>query len=124
MWPTSRLLTDVSSYAGANALEINTQRLIASSDCQQSDLGHRMITNGTWPESIVVIRNDVELIRPDGLALAKPYHLMEGHHRLGYLKALVEHPEWEPAPEHGVWTVRVPPSAVVDYWPLNEAPDA
>ena len=45
---------------------------------------------GTWPEPIMILRNDSELCLPNGLPLGTPYHLVEGHHRLGFLVAMNE----------------------------------
>ena len=44
---------------------------------------------------------------------------MEGHHRLGFLRALVESPG-AMSSEHDILLIEVPDAAVLDYWPLNE----
>lgn len=63
-----------------------------------------MIDNGTWPVPILAVRNEADLVRPDGLVLAQPFHLVEAHHRLGYLRALVQDRRWTPATEHSLWS--------------------
>ena len=83
-------------------------------------LGDWMIANGTWPVPIMIIENTIALARPDGLQLGSPFHLMEGHHRLGYLHAIEEASGWTAADTHHVLVIRVAEAEVLDYWPLNE----
>lgn len=118
-WPTDRVLAEVNEWEGHGLIEKMTRLLRTDSEQQQHWLGVRMIGTGTWPVPIMIIRNSCGLKRPDGLRLWSPYHLMEGHHRLGYLRALVEDDRWQPAERHEVLAVSVDPSETLDYWPLN-----
>lgn len=44
--------------------------------------------NGTWPSPIVIFKNEKDIIVKNGDLLGKPYHLLEGHLRLGYIRNL------------------------------------
>lgn len=44
--------------------------------------------NGTWPSPIIVLKTEDEMILGSKELLGKPYHLLEGHLRLGYIRNL------------------------------------
>ncbi|MGL5780685.1 hypothetical protein [Cetobacterium sp.] len=44
--------------------------------------------NGTWPSPIIVLKNGNDIISDNKEFLGKPYHLLEGHLRLGYIRNL------------------------------------
>ena len=119
-WPTERILTDVGSWEGHGLISQHAERLRSDPDRQQSWLGRRLIEDGTWPVPILVISNHERTCRPDGLRLATPFHLMEGHRRMGYLHALVEDKRWTVAAEHELWLVQPDSAAILDYWPMND----
>ncbi len=68
----------------------------------------------------MIIENSIELARPDGLRLGSPFHLMEGHHRLGYFHAIAADSRWKTQPAHNVVVISVAEASVLDYWPLND----
>lgn len=84
------------------ALAIKTNRQF-----QEYNLGSYMITNGTWPVPPLVLDNPTDLIDPRGDTLGR-YHLLEGHHRLAYLKGLAMEPATANRREHSVWWVTYP----------------
>lgn len=93
-------------------------RLLEDPEVQASWLGQRMLAEGTWPVDPIVIENAIGLTRPDGLLLGTPYHFVEGHHRMGYFRALADRAIL--APHHDVWVVAPAPDAVMEFWPMND----
>jgi hypothetical protein len=66
---------------------------------------------GTWPVAPLVIAATTELTFPEeanfrGATLGS-YSLVEGHHRLGYLRALAENQKWPGASNHDLWLVKL-----------------
>lgn len=102
-WPTHQILQQISA---SDERMVNgwAFQLQNKANFRRSWLGAYMINNGTWPVMPVVINNLVGLQKPNGEALTR-FHLAEGHHRLPYLRALVENPEWTAKDEHQIWQV-------------------
>ncbi len=71
---------------------------------QQSLLGSFMFDNGTWPVPPVVLNNAGGLVTPKGEQLGA-LHLLEGHHRLAFLKGLSSSPALATRRCHEVWKV-------------------
>ena len=65
----------------------------------------------------MILRNDSGLCLPNGLPLGTPYHLVEGHHRLGFLVAMNEDQPESVLAEHRIWVLEVDPGAVSHEWP-------
>ncbi|MNP40712.1 hypothetical protein D3C76_1343690 [compost metagenome] len=57
---------------------------------RRSWLGEDMLSRGTWYEPIIVLAPAADACYPDGRPLPQPYCLLEGHHRLGYLRSMAE----------------------------------
>ena len=68
---------------------------------QQTNLGTFMIAHATWPTRPLILRVPAGE-RP---AHVMPLHLMEGHHRLAYLRALRDDDRWTADDYHEVWAV-------------------
>lgn len=71
---------------------------------QESELGSYMLTNDTWPVPPLVLDNSCGLVHPCGEPLGR-HHLLEGHHRLAYLRGLAEPPGLLKQELHSVWWV-------------------
>lgn len=72
---------------------------------RQSELGSYMLSRGTWPIPPILLDNSDGLVDPQGKPLGR-HHLLEGHHRLAYLRSLAMPPAIETRPLHKVWSVR------------------
>lgn len=119
-WPSSEILAQVRSWPEDDLTASWTIQLRTDQTFQRSRLGAYMIAHGTWPVPILALANEAAtLALPNGVRLGAPYHLLEGHHRLGYLRALVDDERWRAAPRHELWLVSAAPGHVLDYWPMN-----
>jgi len=68
-----------------------------------------MLSEGTWPEPVIVLAPAEGCSYPNGQPLPQPYCLLEGHHRLGYLRAMAL--DGDPLQEmHRVWICRPVPA--------------
>jgi hypothetical protein len=118
-WPLSRILAEIQGWPNHGLIESWTNYLRTNPQAENDWLVAQMVREGTWPQPPMVIENTTDLQRPDGFRLSAPFQLMEGHHRLGFLRALADTPEVLKA-MHDILLVRIPQSAVLDYYPLNE----
>jgi hypothetical protein len=118
-WSVNRILRDVRGWPKHGLIENWAKYFRTDPDAQSDWLATYMRQAGTWPQPPIVIENNRQLQRPDGLELAAPFQLMEGHHRMGFFRALAAL-DGGLASEHDLLVVDVPAVAVLDYWPLNE----
>ncbi|WP_421226161.1 hypothetical protein [Aeromonas enteropelogenes] len=103
-WPTERLITQVDSRH-MEVIERWGEMLQNNRYVRRSWLGDYMLGHGTWPEPIIVLIPGEEDHHPSGQPLPGPCCLLEGHHRLGYLRAMAR--DSEPLQsEHQVWVCR------------------
>ncbi len=79
-------------------------------------LAQYFLTYKTWPKPIIILRNSLALKNPDGHSLAEPYHLLEGHMRLAYLRAHIRHKIEGTPKSHGVWVADCDPENISDLW--------
>ena len=84
-------------------------QILNTSETMRTPLQRLFLTNHTWPAPIIVLENPVALVAPCGMPLGQPYHLLEGHLRLGYFRNLYQEKPDELLNQHDVWLVRVPP---------------
>jgi len=73
---------------------------------QQYDLGEFMAANGTWPVPPIVLDNTSGLTTPRGEILGR-HHLLEGHHRLAFLRGLQTPPALAIQPVHSLWLATI-----------------
>lgn len=102
-WPSCNILELVTS-GNERDVDYWTEELRDFSEAQQGGLGAFMISNGTWPSPPLVLDNAHGLRRPSGQPLSR-YHLLEGHHRLAFLRGLATDQRWQVAPSHEIWLV-------------------
>ena len=73
---------------------------------QRSWLVQNMQDNGTWPVAPIVLQYERDLYATNGRILKAPFNLLEGHHRLGYLKSIAENDGYL-QDHHNIWLVRI-----------------
>lgn len=81
-------------------------KILSDKTHERSWLQAFMIEYHTWPTQIIVLDNFQGRIGPHGEVYGKPYHLLEGHLRLGYFRALHK-ANRSLLPSHHVWLVTV-----------------
>ena len=82
-----------------------------------------MVERRTWPMPPIILRNELALTDPGGLPLAQPFHLLEGHRRLGYFRAMAAGREFSLLPSHELWIAKAEASEVLAFRPLNVLED-
>ena len=118
-WSTNAILEKVKWRTGRDLVPKWAFQLRNNAGFRRSWLGTYMIEHGTWPAPILVIDNKAGLRDPRSIPLGIPHHLLEGHHRLAYLYALVDDSRGNPQDEHDLWIIDVEPSDVLDHWPMS-----
>ncbi|MGL4251708.1 MAG: hypothetical protein ACRCR1_13960 [Aeromonas sp.] len=107
-WPTARILEQINSRH-MSVIERWGEMLHSNRYVRRSWLGEKMLSEGGWPEPIIVLASTAGSCYPDGHPLPHPFCLLEGHHRLGYLRAMAR--DGEPLREiHKLWVCRPIPT--------------
>jgi hypothetical protein len=88
----------------------------ASVNRRTTFLGKHMLTQSTWPKPIIVLQNGKKFTRPNGLPLAEPFHLLEGHKRFAYMRALIHAHADHFAEFHELWVVNADEKMVKQDW--------
>lgn len=99
-WSIATLLRDV-AVTHQNSVESWCRSFRRERDFQETNLGRFMIANGSWPTRPLILRVPASE-RP---AYVLTLHLIEGHHRLAYLRALRDDDRWAVNDQHEVWVV-------------------
>lgn len=103
-WSTAQVLADINSRH-MEVIERWGEMLRHNRYVRRSWLGEKMLSLGTWSEPIIVLEPGPGDCYPDGQPLPRPYCLLEGHHRLGYLRSMAE--DGLPLPDrHQLWVCR------------------
>lgn len=98
-WPTAQIIGSVRAYE--EEIVENSRRVMFMHP-DHSRLETHMIRWGTWPRPVIVLDKQ-GVPPPRGPGLKEPFHLLEGHRRAGYLRALSERNIARPS--HQIWLV-------------------
>jgi len=74
------------------------------------DTAEYMLENGTFPCPIIVAHMAGDNRHHKGIGdemMLEPYHLIEGHRRLGFIRALIRHDHAQLQRSHEVWVVTI-----------------
>lgn len=115
IWPASQIYSQVKS-GNQEAIDGWSQQFRREHILRESYVGKFMLQHRTWPVPPIVVRNDHGLTMPHGLKLGEPYNLLEGHHRLAYLRSMYEYGSLNPCHVHPLWVATVDPTQVVASW--------
>lgn len=63
------------------------------------------LNEGTWPVPIIVLENYGGIVGINGDVYGRPFHLLEGHLRLGYFRNLYRNKLQNLKKDHPVWVV-------------------
>lgn len=118
-WVVGRLKVDVTSFKNDLMDRIGhwTHHFQNADYAAGNWLIEAMKRSGTWPEPILVLQNDSGYTMPNGLALGTPFHLVEGHHRLGFLWAMQAAGSLPPTSTHDIWVLGADHASVSKDWP-------
>ncbi|MAX24619.1 MAG: hypothetical protein CMJ19_08960 [Phycisphaeraceae bacterium] len=119
-WPTQLIFEKVREWPDTDGglLTIWSNYIRTSPDAKSNQLANYMTYNGTWPLPPLIIENPKGITRPDGYPLGEPFHLMEGHHRLGFLHGLAKS-QTVLQEKHSLFIITVQEDGVFDHHPLN-----
>ncbi|MFQ2648180.1 hypothetical protein ACK3ZP_13990 [Aeromonas caviae] len=103
-WPTAQIIEQIDSRH-MEVIDRWGEMLRSNRYVRRSWLGDDMLHRGTWSEPVIVLATAPGACYPDGHPLPHPYCLLEGHHRLGYLRSMAA----DGAPlqaQHALWICR------------------
>ena len=103
-WPGELIRRDVRTHKLDLVDRLGT-RILSNSPSMRSWLQSFVLDHGTWPAPIIVLANTRALRSPRGEVYGQPYHLLEGHLRLGYLRTLLRANSVALVNSHAVWIV-------------------
>ena len=103
-WSTARIVGEIDSRH-IEVIDRWGEMLRHNRYVRRSWLGEKMLSEGSWPEPVIVLASTAGDSYPNGQPLPHPYCLLEGHHRLGYLRAMAQDGEPLQA-QHQVWVCR------------------
>lgn len=106
-WNSSKIYNEVQTPK-LQMLEGQGLQILNNPESRRSTLQRLFLARRTWPAPIIVLENPMALVAPYGMPLGQPYHLLEGHLRLGYFRNLYQTQPNSIQDEHDVWLVRVP----------------
>jgi len=118
-WTVERILREVRSFEGQDYDSIkHWVRWFRDPKYATDDwLVQSMTSAGTWPQPIITVRNPTDLALPNGLPLGKPFHLVEGHHRLGFLMAMADDCPDKLLARHDLWIIETRAESISSEWP-------
>lgn len=114
-WSTDRIYSNL-SYSNKKNVDSWSAQFRNDRRLRESYLGEFMLEHGTWPVPIIIVHNNAGLTMPNGIPLTSPYDLLEGHHRLSYLRAMYEDGHNGLHQEHALWISEPDLKRVSDKW--------
>ena len=106
-WIKEKIYSDINTHKMERVVDDLGANITETSPDMRSWLQEYMLNNYTWPVPIILLNNPDELVNPQGDRLGQPYHLLEGHLRLGYFRHLYRRDISTLLDQHDVWIVRL-----------------
>ena len=97
-WSSERIVRDVQTW---NEDAVRALEPVILSPGNPSRLERYMLEHRTWPVPIIAITNPRQIRRKHARCFREPFQLLEGHHRLAYLRALFR--QGMAMAEHRIW---------------------
>ena len=106
-WSNTKIMNLIGSRMLVNQDYWGDELVLKKTFRDKTWLGNYFHEYKTTPKPIIILKNDNDFIDPYDSKLFKPYHLLEGHMRLGYLRAHIRHSVEGTPNEHEVWVVTI-----------------
>lgn len=103
LWENERIFTDIQSHKMDCAIDGLGYQIYERHEKSRSWLQSYMYNNRTWPVPIIIMKNSNSIVSPQGECYGQPYHLIEGHLRLGYFRIIYKREKDTLKPEHNIW---------------------
>ena len=104
-------ILEVSHYPSELEHMDNNGDILMTQGMEGYDTAEFMLQNGTFPCPIIVAHNAGSHNHQKSIGsetMLEPYHLIEGHRRLGFVRGMIKHDYEQLKPEHKVWLVTIP----------------
>jgi len=103
VWGNESVYSNIGTYKIDMVDSLGTQILQSN----RSFLQKYMLNEKTWPSPIIVFKSNKENVDSFNRKLNIPYHLLEGHLRLGYFRNLYRHKQEGLLGKHYVYVVTI-----------------
>ena len=106
VWKKYDIYTNINSHIIYSIDNLGKQ-IFTNSPSMRSWLQEYMIKNNTWPVPIILLNNIQGIMGPENEKYGKPFHLLEGHLRLGYFRNIYKRDKNLLKDSHSVWIVDI-----------------
>jgi hypothetical protein len=105
-WPSEQIYGRVDSHIMRD-IEGMGSNIYTFGERRRTRLMRYFLENGTWPVPVILLDNAADIADPWGKHYGQPYHLLEGHLRLGYFRNIyrMERPKLKEV--HDLWIVTI-----------------
>jgi hypothetical protein len=103
LWTTTKIYAEINTDRQDIERTIDGMGKLILNENYQEWLINFMRENQTWPLPILILENLGGNVRS---SLGQPYHLLEGHRRLAYLRSLYKASQKKMKSEHEIWLVK------------------
>jgi len=85
-WSNYKIFTQIDVKDKLSIIDCPNTEILTNDTATKTYLSEFMLKNGTWPTPIIILENKPTLKNLINKDLGTPFHLVEGHSRLGYFR--------------------------------------
>lgn len=105
-WNSDRIYTQINSHK-LEMIDDWGKGIFSTAPSMQTWLQRYFIDKGTWPVPIIILNNSTGIVNVRKEKYGQPYHLLEGHLRLGYFRNIIRKSQDNLNESHNIWVVSV-----------------
>lgn len=103
-WSNKQIYEQINSHK-IGMIDSQGSNIFKTTEKLASWLQKYFAKEGTWPVPIIILDNKNGILGPNLEQYGTPYHLLEGHLRLGYFRNIYRLRPWDLKQSHCVWVV-------------------
>ncbi|MBU3191889.1 hypothetical protein K9O30_20820 [Clostridium bowmanii] len=106
-WDGDRIFSNIQSHKMDCAIDGLGYQIYERQGKNCSWLQKYMYDGRTWPVPIIIMKNNKGIKSHSGENYGQPYHLIEGHLRLGYFRTIYKIEKETLKPNHDIWIMTI-----------------
>lgn len=103
-WTNGKIYQHIGTHK-LNMVDNLGEQVLKNPPSLRSWLQEYFLSEGTWPTPIIVLKNYEGIVGMNGEIYGQPFHLLEGHLRLGYFRNIYRYNPQNLKKDHPVWLV-------------------